>query len=487
MTTAPRRRGSFAFDALKLMSGSTLAQVITILAAPILTRLYGPAAFGVLGLFIAVTRILTQVSGLRYELAIMLPEKDEEAVNVAGLALSLVLLTSVALIPLTMFAGKPLAQLLHTDELIPYLWLIPISVFFAGEALVLNYWHSRQRNFGRLSITRLAQSTTAVGVQLGAGYAGTPSGGGLISGTIAGQATAALALAGIAWHSQRGLFRQHLRLDAMLAALRRYRKFPRYNVVATLMNSVSWQLPAFFLSYFYSAAEVGFFALGNRVIELPMRIIGSSIAQVFFQRAAIANQEGNLSQVVLTTFRALVTLSFFPLMLLIFIAPELFEVIFGARWHEAGVYTQILAPWIFFWFISSPISTLFSVLEKQEWSFRVNGAIFLSRLVALSLGGYLGSARIMLLFFALSGVIIYGAYSILLLKLAQVSYKLVLSTLIQKGWPLIPVGGMLALLKWIQFPVLGNLVIAIFALILYFAYQFYTDPSLQTLWKRFSR
>jgi len=481
MTTAPRRRGSFAFDALKLMSGSTLAQVITILAAPILTRLYGPAAFGVLGLFIAVTRILTQVSGLRYELAIMLPEKDEEAVNVAGLALSLVLITSVLLVPLTMLAGKPLAMRLHAAELIPYLWLIPISVFFAGEALVLNYWHSRQRHFGRISLSRLAQSATAVGVQLGAGYAETPSGGGLINGVIAGQATAALALAGAAWHAQGGYFRQHLHLDAMLAALKRYRKFPRYNVLATMMNSLSWQLPAFFLSYFFTATEVGFFALGNRVVELPMRIVGASIAQVFFPRASEAHHQGHLPEMVTATFRALVTLSFFPLMLLTFIAPELFEVVFGAQWHEAGVYTQILAPWIFFWFISSPMSTLFSVLEKQEWSFRINIAILTSRFIALGLGGWLGSARLMLIFFAISGVLLYGFLSGLIMHTAGIHAREITKILWQKGWPLWPAGVLLILLKSLLLSPWLILGIAGLMIGLYFLYQWRTEDQLRML------
>ena len=478
------KRGSFALDALKLMSGSTLAQIITILAAPVLTRLYGPAAFGVLGLFVATTRILTQVSALRYELAIMLPERDEVAINVTGVALSLVLLTSVLLIPLTMLLGKPLALMVNAPELIPYLWLVPVSIFFAGEALVLNYWFSRRRNFGRLSITRLAQSTTSVGVQLGAGYVGNATGGGLISGLIAGQAVAAISLAAMGWRSMFTLAKQHLSWTGMVEALKRYRKFPKYNVWATLMNSVSWQLPTFFLSYFFSSVEVGYFALGNRVIELPMRLVGSSIAQVFFQRASVALHEGTLHLVVASTFRYLVTLSFFPLMLLIFVAPELFSLIFGPKWHEAGVYTQILAPWIFFWFISSPMSTLFSVLEKQEWGFRLNGAILLSRLGALWLGGWLGNARLMLALFALSGMLLYGFLSIFIIKASGVAFRDIALILWQKGWPLLPAGGVLLLLKLIHAPDLIILLTAILLLVLYYAYQFRTEPQLQALLKR---
>ncbi|NOX63644.1 MAG: oligosaccharide flippase family protein [Chloroflexi bacterium] len=474
-------RGSFALDALKLMSGSTLAQVITILAAPILTRLYGPAAFGVLGLFIAVTRILTQVVGLRYELAIMLPKEEKEAINVTGLALSIVLIISASLIPITMTVGPPLARWARADELIPYLWLAPISIFFGGELAVLNFWHSRQRHFGRLSATRVAQSSASVGVQLGAGLTGHVSGGGLIAGILAGQVVATTTLALSGWRRMIKLARDHLTCAGMLAALKRYRKFPKYNVWAALMNSVSWQLPTFFLAYFLSPIEVGFLALGNRVVELPMRIVGASIAQVFFQRASRAKHEGSLAQVVASTFRYLVTLSFFPLMLLIFIAPELFSVAFGARWHEAGVYTQILAPWIFFWFISSPMSTLFSVLERQEWGFRLNAAILASRFFALGLGGYLGSARLMLALFALSGVLLYGFLSIFIMKVTGVALRDIAGILWQKGWPLAPAGALLFLLDRFQASPWLTLLTALLALTLYFIHQWRSEPQLRSL------
>ncbi len=463
------------------MSGATLAQGIAILAAPFLTRLYGPAAFGALGLFIAVTRILTQISGLRYELAIMLPEKDEDAAEVFGLAFLVVLIVGMILIPISLLAGPPLARWLHATELIPYLGLIPVSVLFGGALLILNYWHTRHRHFGRLSLVRMVQSGTQAGTQLGVGMMSQAEGGGLIGGVVMGQIIAAVSLVAMGGRGMGQVLRQHVTRRGMMAAARRYRKFPRYNVGATLMNSISWQLPTFFLSFFFSPIEVGFFALGNRVIELPMRLVGSSIAQVFFQRASAARHEGKLDQVVLSTFRYLVTLSLFPLMLLFFVAPELFQTLFGDRWREAGVYTQILTPWIFFWFISSPMSTLFSVLEKQEWSFRLNAAILLSRFLALGLGGWLGNPRIMLGLFALSGVLLYGFLSIFVTRASGVIIRDIVRSLWEKGWPLLPAGGILIFIKRMHFAPMLMLLIALLFVIFYFAYQLHTDPQLRTL------
>ena len=67
MVSMKRRKASFAGDVLKLVSGTTFAQLLAILAAPVLTRLYAPDAFGILALFSSITGILGVIACLRYE------------------------------------------------------------------------------------------------------------------------------------------------------------------------------------------------------------------------------------------------------------------------------------------------------------------------------------------------------------------------------------------------------------------------------------
>ena len=83
----PPRSSSFATDVLKLVTGTTFAQIIAVLASPLLTRLYGPEAFGFLALFTSITSIIGVIACMRYEMAIMLPKTDEEAANLPGLCL----------------------------------------------------------------------------------------------------------------------------------------------------------------------------------------------------------------------------------------------------------------------------------------------------------------------------------------------------------------------------------------------------------------
>jgi len=162
----PSRSTSFATDVLKLVTGTTFAQVITILASPLLTRLYGPEAFGFLALFTSITSIIGVVACMRYEMAIMLPKTDEEAANLLGLCLLCVAVVSGLTVPALYFGGDAILSMLRAPGLEPYLILVPVFVFISGVFLALNYWNSRTKHFGRLSVARVISSLAAA---LGAG------------------------------------------------------------------------------------------------------------------------------------------------------------------------------------------------------------------------------------------------------------------------------------------------------------------------------
>ncbi len=131
----PSRSSSFAVDVLKLVTGTTLAQVITILAAPVITRLYGPEAFGFLAIFASITSILGVIACMRYEMAIMLPKTDEEAANLLGLCLPCVAVVSGLTVPALYFGGDALLSLLKAPEPGSYLILVSPFVFAGGRFL----------------------------------------------------------------------------------------------------------------------------------------------------------------------------------------------------------------------------------------------------------------------------------------------------------------------------------------------------------------
>jgi O-antigen/teichoic acid export membrane protein len=440
---------SFAGNVLKLVTGSVFAQGLGVLVAPIVARLFAPEAFGVAALFVSITGIIGAVVCLRYELAIMLPKTDEEAANLLGVSLCFVLIITGISALIIFLVDDVVVRLLNSPELKKYLWLVPIAVFFNGIFLALNYWNSRTKHFGRLSIAQVVVSVTTQATKLSAGFAGYLSGGVLIATGILGSIVSTFVLGGQIWRDDRHLFKVNIRYKKMIEGLKRHKRFPIYNTWSALLNTASQQLPVIILAFYFSPKVVGFYALGRTILGMPMNLVGGAIAQVFFQKASEAhNRTGNLSKVTEEVFKRLVSLGIFPILLLTLIGEDLFIVAFGARWSEAGVYVQILSLLIFFQFISSPISSLFSVLEKQHYGLFFNGVLFGTRAVSLIVGGMTGDVRFTLFLFASTGVVCYGFLCFWLISKAGLPVMRALYYIVKYSIYSGPLLIVIALAKW---------------------------------------
>jgi O-antigen/teichoic acid export membrane protein len=161
---------SFAGNVLKLVTGSVFAQGLGVLVAPIVTRLFAPEAFGVAAFFVSITGIIGVVVCLRYELSIMLPKTEEEAANLLGVSLCFVLIITGISALIIFLVDDVFVRLLNSPKLKKYLWLVPTAIFFNGIFLALNYWNSRTKHFGRLSIARVVASVTTQATKLSAGF-----------------------------------------------------------------------------------------------------------------------------------------------------------------------------------------------------------------------------------------------------------------------------------------------------------------------------
>jgi len=80
-------KNKFFQNLVKLSSSTLLAQVLLIISSPLLTRLYSPEDFGVFAFFIGIIGVLSTITNLRYEQAIIIPKKDSLANQLVYLSL----------------------------------------------------------------------------------------------------------------------------------------------------------------------------------------------------------------------------------------------------------------------------------------------------------------------------------------------------------------------------------------------------------------
>jgi lipopolysaccharide exporter len=414
----PGRR-SFIGDVLKIVGGTSIAQLLIALATPLLTRLYLPEHFGTANVFISLISVAGIAVCLRYEVAVLLPDRDEDGANLLGLALPLAGIVSALVLGMLAWGGETLTGWLNAPELQPQLLLVPAALVAMGFYQALNFWNMRRRKFWRLAAARLVMTGAQLATQFAAAWLLRAEAGGLILGTTLGYGVAALVLLAITWRDDRVLFRQAVHMREMLENLVRYRKFPLVDAWAIMIEALSWQVPVWLLSAYFSQTVVGYYGMAYRLVQLPIAFIGAAFSQVFMQRAVEFRKDPQqLQATVGSVFSKLVALSLFPAVLLSLAGREMFIVFLGANWAEAGVYVQIMGMWTFFWFLSGTLRTLTATLERQELAFLFHGVTLLTRAAAFLAGCLLQDVYLALWLSVGTGILVYGWISLTCLHLA---------------------------------------------------------------------
>jgi O-antigen/teichoic acid export membrane protein len=363
-------KSEFSKNVLTLMTGTTIAQVIPIAISPILTRLYTPEDFGVFALFISIVSIFGSIANGKYELAVMLPKKDEDAINIFALGFLINITLSLILLLIVIIFHNDIVELLNNKEISTWLYFIPISVFLIGCYNLLNYFNNRLKQYKDLAKSTIIKSVITAIIQIFFGFI-KQGAMGLISGQIISQFFANTKLL-------KNIIKNKILLlkiskVKIIAVAKRYKDFLKYSVLASLTSILSSQLMNILISIYYNLNILGFYSLSQRLLGIPSSIIGNSIGQVFFKEAIIEkNNKGVTIKIFFTTIKKLTLISFLGFGILFFFVKDIFSIVFGKEWIIAGEYAQILIPFFAIRFIVSSISSLLIIWEKQKMTMYVD-------------------------------------------------------------------------------------------------------------------
>jgi len=447
--------GSFARNVFQLAGGAVIAQGLAVISAPIVARLYAPEAFGAAALFSSFIGILGVVGTWQYEQAIMLGRRDEESANIFWLCMAVLTAMCGVTVLAALFWGEEILRLVNGLELLPYIWLIPLGMFAMGAAAPLRLWETRRRKFGRLALSRIHQSLAQRALTIGFGWAGFNSGGQMILYQMVGWLITPLYLAAGLVRSDLPLLLKSFSPAQMYEAARRYIKFPLFSSWLVLLNSFSQQIPVFMLSAYFGAKITGYYSNSVLLLQIPLIFIGQAVSQVFFQSSSERRASGaDQGPLVFGLYQRLCAIGLLPMAMIGIVGPDLFELMLGRGWGEAGVYSAILAPALFVNFLASPLSYLLSVLERQGATLLIVGLIFVARIAALAAGGeYFGDARLtvalyslvnmsylflLMFIFRLAGLPVLSSLSVLLRFFAYALPCLVLTALLKWYWHINP-------------------------------------------------
>lgn len=117
----------------------------------------------------------------------------------------------------------------------------------------------------------------------------------------------------------------------------------------------------------YDLTVAGYLALVQRVLGLPLSVIGASLGDAMLAR--LADHSHSASHAALPLFRRLAVALFavsLPMGIgLAFLGPWAFALVFGEAWRSSGTVAALMAPWLIAALVVSPLSRAAIIYQGQ--------------------------------------------------------------------------------------------------------------------------
>ncbi|SFS55185.1 Membrane protein involved in the export of O-antigen and teichoic acid [Zhouia amylolytica] len=352
--------------------GNAVAKLVAVISAPVITRLYSTEEYGIFSVLISIITVIGSLSTLRYSVTIPIAQGEKLAYNLLRLCFLITTGITFLLVVGVIIFGDYLTIHFSAEELRPFLWLIPFSIFFKGIYESLNNWAIRVQKFRLITRTKISQGISSAVVKISFGFIGiTPLG--LFLGFLAQEAMGILSIfLKLLKLNPRLLYSFSIK-EIKLAALR-FKKFPLIQSWSQLLLGLGAQLPVILIGFFYGVEVAGVFGLAQNMINMPMDLIGQSVAQVYYSEISRLGKSNSrkIYDLSISIVKKMFWIGLIPVIVIAVIGPWLFSFVFGNEWEDAGHYARFFSLIILTRFISSPITNVFNVMEKQSLQLILN-------------------------------------------------------------------------------------------------------------------
>ncbi len=374
------KNSEFVRSVTTLMTGTVLAQLISYLVYPLITRIYSPEEMGELGLYMRWIPFIAAIATARYELAIPLPKEDAKAMQLYRLSLK---------IATTVIGATFLFFCLYyifkgwTDSNVYFGILVVLSAYITVWIQNGTSWAVRKKEFKSISYQCITNSFGVNGFRYLFGVLGWGPFG-LLFGTFLG-----MGLSSIKFINNFFKFKKRHESNSQPTLLRpiakEYSIYPKINLPHTLLDlGIDLTIAAFIVLYF-DKSSFGSFSHAYLMLKLPISIMGQSVGQVFYQRCSEKINRGeSIYPEFLKTSKVLFLIGIVPFTVLFFLGDWIFPFVFGPEWVESGQFAEWMAPFLFLNFVLSPLSTIVLVLKRQTEAFWIG--VFVASIQLFSFG-----------------------------------------------------------------------------------------------------
>ncbi len=416
-----------------LTSGTLGAYILPIIFLPILTRIYSPSEFSLYAIYITIVQIVAMFSTFKFDLAISITNDYQDRANLLRVSILNMLFSTAVIFLLFLFFSI-------YYNILPFLLvcLIPSGIILhCLYAHVIYNWLLSKKKLKYISIGKIffgiLSSSLPIIVFLffdlkNYFYI-------ILSHQISLLVVILFILINIySKNFSKILFLiLDIKINDIIIIFNKYKKYAIFSSPSSLMNIFGIWFPVLFFWFFFDDQYVSLFFLSHRVVTFPLHVLGDSIGKIFYSEASENIKKGILNKVITKYFKLLFHIAFPFLVLSITFTPILFDYIFSSDWSEASIFVQILAPLFFIRLLGSPLSTIPTILHKQEIEFKFQVTLFGVRLIMLIIGVLLNDVFLTLILFSVGSAFCWLFYLFIILKMSNIKiYSLIIDTIKSK-------------------------------------------------------
>lgn len=370
------------------MLGSVGGQGATLLALPIIARIYGPESFGHLGIFAGFVATFAFVGSAGYQAAFFIVRTNGAKAQI--IAISVISTLTISLVAPTIYFALLLDE--HNGRayfilviVFVYLTTVLRSLSIVGQAYCIG-----SGDYIRASLCHLARSVAAIIAWLGIAYIFKPSELALYFGTFVGACAGFLPVAtplylGVAKHIQ-SVTRQRLRFFAC-----HFRRLPTLESPAMFLRQAGQHIPILLTGLLFGVAEAGIMTLVLQLAIRPAALVTYSMGNVLrrkYSKLIIGHDLQEARRVRKIGVQALLALAALSATMLIAVAP-LLRALIGAEWHLLDLALAAAAPRLFTLIIVRPQLMLLSIERRHMTMLKIEILNFLVTIISIPFGAYL--------------------------------------------------------------------------------------------------
>ena len=395
---------SFYSGFIKLFSGLAVVQILNLLFSLILPRYYSPADYAFFGIFTSVVFILLEIITLKLEMTVYFPKEDEQALEIVHSIFFICFCFAIIILVII---------LIISYFIDPMYLLLPLSLIIYGIVVPLNAWFNRKKDYRKLNTSRIVQAiaipllSLLFIIQFHWHF-------GLVLGFILGQGAGLVYL----FFSFKNFNFKLIRLSVTKKYLVKYKHFPKYGVISSLIGSISKNSIVIFVKYFFGDVNAGYYTLSSRILNASASVYQSSQAQVFLQQASHLDN-GSLRIYIKKIVWFGFLLGVIPVILLLIFGQQIFGFMFGPQWIMAGKMTQCLVLWFFSIAIITPVGLLLDIKQKLRFEVGWNALLLILRISAILIFSLLNDLYLMLVILSAIGIIMNVLLLYYILKLTN--------------------------------------------------------------------